>query len=115
MTTVSAKERDTKTTGDINKLRVEGLIPGILYGGNKQNQKISLNKNSLKKLIHSENKTGLVNHIASRLMNTEIKGNAVLIASSSDHISLMRYDHLMMRLIQHFLLFRYSLNDSLYD
>ena len=29
MTTVSAKKRDTKTTGDINKLRVDGLIPGI--------------------------------------------------------------------------------------
>ena len=67
MTTVSAKERDTKTTGDINKLRVEGLIPGILYGGNKQNQKISLNKNSLKKLIHSEN-------FLSNILNLNIDG-----------------------------------------
>ena len=41
MTTVSAKKRETRTTGDINKLRLDGLIPGILYGGSKQNQKIS--------------------------------------------------------------------------
>lgn len=39
-------------------------------------------------LIHAENKNGVVNTIASRIMNAEIKGNAVLIASSSDHISI---------------------------
>lgn len=43
-------------------------------------------------LIHAENKNGVVNYIASRLMNSEIKGNAVLIASSSDHISITNFD-----------------------
>ena len=55
MTTLSAKERDTKTTGDVNKLRMNGFVPGILYGGNELNKKISLEKNSIKNLIESEN------------------------------------------------------------
>ena len=55
MTTLSAKTRKTKTSGDINKLRVSGFIPGILYGGIEQNKKISLSKNSVKSLIGSEN------------------------------------------------------------
>ena len=42
MITVSAKKRETKTIGDINKLRLNGLIPGILYGGDKQNQKTNV-------------------------------------------------------------------------
>ena len=55
MTTLNAKKRETKTSGDINKLRVDGFVPGILYGGSEQNKKISLNKNSIKNLIDSEN------------------------------------------------------------
>ena len=67
MTTVSAKKRETKTTGDINKLRLDGLIPGILYGGSKQNQKISLSKNSIKILIDSDN-------FLSNILNLNIDG-----------------------------------------
>jgi large subunit ribosomal protein L25 len=55
MITLSAKKRETKTSGDISKLRVDGFVPGILYGGSEQNKKISLNKNSIKNLIDSEN------------------------------------------------------------
>ena len=55
MATLNAKKRETKTSGDINKLRVNGSVPGILYGGGEQNKKISLNKNSIKNLIDSEN------------------------------------------------------------
>ncbi len=54
MTTLNAKKRETKTTGNINKLRIDGFVPGILYGGSEQNKKISLNKNSLKSLIGSD-------------------------------------------------------------
>ena len=68
MITVSAKKRETKTIGDINKLRLNGLIPGILYGGDKQNQKISLSKNSIKNLIDSEN-------FLSNILNLNIDGN----------------------------------------
>ena len=55
MATLNAKKRETKTSGDINKLREDGFVPGILYGGSEQNKKISLNKNSIKNLIDSEN------------------------------------------------------------
>jgi large subunit ribosomal protein L25 len=55
MATLSAKTRDTKTVGEVNSLRLNGFVPGILYGGNEKNKKISLNKKSIKNLIDSEN------------------------------------------------------------
>ena len=55
MVTLDAKKRDTQTRGDINKLRDNGFVPGVLYGGSEQNKRISLDKNSIKNLIISEN------------------------------------------------------------
>ena len=51
MTTLNAKKRETRTSGDINRLRLDKFIPGILYGGSEENKKISLSKNSIKNLI----------------------------------------------------------------
>ena len=67
MTTLNAKKRETKTSGDINKLRENGFVPGILYGGNEQNKKISLHKILIKNLIDSEN-------FFSSILNLEIDG-----------------------------------------
>ena len=67
MTTLRAKKRDTKTSGDINKLRVNGSVPGILYGGSEQNKKISLDKNLIKNLTNSEN-------FFSVILNLEVDG-----------------------------------------
>ena len=67
MTVLTAKKRETKTTGEVNKLRIEGFVPGILYGGKKQNQKISLKKNSIKNLINAEN-------FLSSILNLNIDG-----------------------------------------
>ena len=67
MITLNAKKRETETSGDINKLRVNGFVPGILYGGSEQNKKISLNKNSIKNLIDSEN-------FFSAILNLKIDG-----------------------------------------
>jgi len=67
MATLNAKKRETKTLGEINKLRLDGFVPGILYGGSEQNKKISLNKNSIKNLINSEN-------FFSAILNLEIDG-----------------------------------------
>ena len=67
MATLNAKKRETKTPGEINKLRLDGFVPGILYGGSEQNKKISLNKNSIKNLINSEN-------FFSAILNLEIDG-----------------------------------------
>ena len=67
MTTLDAKKRETKTTGEINKLRVDGFVTGIMYGGSEQNKKISLNKNSLKNLIDS-------NNFFSAILNLKLEG-----------------------------------------
>ena len=67
MTTLSAKKRETKTSGEISKLRIDGFVPGILYGGSEKNKKISLNKNSIKNLIDSEN-------FFSAILNLDIDG-----------------------------------------
>ena len=67
MTTLNAKKRETKTSGDINRLRLDKFIPGILYGGSEENKKISLSKNSIKNLINSEN-------FFSAILNLEIDG-----------------------------------------
>ena len=55
MTTLNAKKRETKTSGDINRLRLDKFIPAILYGGSEENKKISLSKNSIKNLINLDN------------------------------------------------------------
>lgn len=67
MTILNAKKRETKTSGDINRLRVNGFVPGILYGGSEQNKKISLDKILIKNLIDSEN-------FFSAILNLEIDG-----------------------------------------
>ena len=38
MITLNAKKRETKTSGDINRLRLDKFIPGILYGGSEENK-----------------------------------------------------------------------------
>ena len=55
MTSLNAKIRETKSKGQVNKLRLEGNIPAILYGGDTENQKIYIDKKKVKNLIHSEN------------------------------------------------------------
>jgi len=44
MNSIEATIRSTKTKGDINKIRTEGMVPGIIYGGIEENKKISLSK-----------------------------------------------------------------------
>jgi len=67
MASLIAKKRETQSKGAINKLRKEGFIPAILYGGTEKNQKISLKKDSIKNLINSEN-------FLSSLLNLSIDG-----------------------------------------
>ena len=51
MNTIDASLRNTKTSGEVNKLRSEGNVPGIVYGGKSETQKISISKKLLKSLI----------------------------------------------------------------
>ena len=44
MNSLDANIRNTKTKGELNEPRKKGNVPGILYGGKEDNQKISLTK-----------------------------------------------------------------------
>ncbi len=54
MINIKANKREKTTTGHTNKLRVEGFIPAILYGGKNENEKISIAKKDLQNYIQTE-------------------------------------------------------------
>ena len=55
MNLIQATIRNTKTRGELNSLRKNGNVPGIIYGGENINEKISLSKKEVKNLINKEN------------------------------------------------------------
>ena len=55
MNSLDANIRDTKTKGELNSLRNNGNVPAIIYGGEAQNEKVSISKKLLKSLIEKEN------------------------------------------------------------
>ena len=55
MSIIQATIRDTKTKGQVNDLRIKGNVPGIVYGGEQPNEKISITTKELKNLINKEN------------------------------------------------------------
>ena len=55
MSSIQAIIRNTKTRGELNTLRKSGNVPGIIYGGENENEKISLSKKEVKNLINKEN------------------------------------------------------------
>ena len=54
MNTLEANTRTTKSKGDVRSLRLAGNIPGIIYGGSEQNEKVSVLKKTLKSLLDKE-------------------------------------------------------------
>ena len=68
MSTLKATKRSTASTGQINKLRAEGFIPAILYGGKKDNLTISLKKLHLQDIIKTES-------FMSKVLNLDIDGS----------------------------------------
>jgi len=54
MSNLKAIKRENTSSGANNKLRSEGLIPAILYGGKDANQNISVKKKELKNLVNSD-------------------------------------------------------------
>jgi large subunit ribosomal protein L25 len=54
MNNLKAIKRESKTGAQINKIRAEGFIPAILYGGKDSNAKISIEKKSVEDLLRSE-------------------------------------------------------------
>ena len=55
MNSLNANIRNTKTKGELSALRNNGNVPAIIYGGEVQNEKISISKKLLKSLIEKEN------------------------------------------------------------
>ena len=55
MNSLEANTRNTKSKGDVRSLRLKGNVPGIVYGGANQNEKVSVSKKILKSLIDKEN------------------------------------------------------------
>ena len=55
MNTIDANIRNTKTKGQLSSLRSSGNVPAVIYGGEAQNETISISKKLLKTLIDKEN------------------------------------------------------------
>ena len=69
MNILKATKRTSATTGQVNKLRSEGFIPAVLYGGKKDNLNISLKKLHLQDLIKTET-------FMSKVFDLDIDGNS---------------------------------------
>jgi len=68
MNSLKATKRTSASTGQLNKLRSEGFIPAVLYGGKKSNLNISLKKLHLQDLIKTET-------FMSKVFDLDIDGN----------------------------------------
>ena len=68
MNILKATKRTSASTGQVNKLRTEGFIPAVLYGGKKSNLNISLKKLHLQDLIRTET-------FMSKVFDLDIDGN----------------------------------------
>ena len=68
MNILKATKRTTASTGQTNKLRSDGFIPAILYGGKKNNICISLKKLHLRDIIKTET-------FMSKAVDLDIDGN----------------------------------------
>ena len=55
MNSIEATISSTKTKGELNTLRKKGEVPGIIYGGKNENQKVSVSTKVVKNLIEKEN------------------------------------------------------------
>ena len=67
MSNLKAIKRESTSSGSNNKLRSEGLIPAILYGGKDANQNISVEKKDVKNLVNSDT-------FLSKVLDLEIDG-----------------------------------------
>ena len=55
MISLDANIRNTKTKGELSILRNSGGVPAVIYGGEAQNETVSISKKLLKSLIDKEN------------------------------------------------------------
>ena len=55
MNSLEANTRNTKTKGELNLLRLNGGVPAVIYGGEAQNETVSISKKLLKSLLEDDN------------------------------------------------------------
>ena len=67
MNNLKALKRENLTSGSNNKLRADGHIPAILYGGKNPNQNISVSKKEISNIINSDT-------FLSKVLEIEIEG-----------------------------------------
>jgi len=67
MSNLKAIKRENTSSGSNNKLRSEGLIPAILYGGKETNKNISIEMKDIKNLINSDT-------FLSKVLELELEG-----------------------------------------
>ena len=67
MNDLEANIRNTKTKGQLNTLRSQGNVPGIIYGGEYKNQNISVSKKTLTSLLEKDD-------FLSNIINLKIDG-----------------------------------------
>ena len=67
MSNLKALKRESTSSGSNNKLRSEGLIPAILYGGKTPNQNISIQLKEIRNIINSDT-------FLSKVLELEIEG-----------------------------------------
>ena len=67
MSNLKAIKRENLSSGSNSKLRADGLIPAILYGGKNPNQNISVSKKEISNIINSET-------FLSKVLELEIDG-----------------------------------------
>ncbi len=67
MNSIEATIRNTNTKGEINTLRKKGIVPGIIYGGKNENQKVSVSTKEVKNLLEKEN-------FLSNVLSLELEG-----------------------------------------
>ena len=93
MNNLKATKRETATSGQLNKLRDSGYIPGIIYGGKDPNAKISIEKKLIKNILNSES-------FLSSVLDLDLDGSKLkviprdiaynVISDEPIHIDLMR-------------------------
>ena len=67
MINIKANKREKSSSGFTNKLRSDGFIPAILYGGKDPNQNISVSKKEISNIVYSET-------FMSKVLELEIDG-----------------------------------------
>ena len=71
MSAIEVSIRNTETKGQLSKLRSNGNVPAIIYGGSEKNQTITLSKKQISSLIEKENFAS--NVITLKLDGSEVK------------------------------------------